>query len=86
MGAINFRSRRFQLSTALTNEEIGLEETDEDMWTVSFGPLILGTLHYPSSTFIDEVRWKPVDPPPQEERKAEAPTATMTKDLPMSPV
>ena len=62
MGAINFRSRRFQLSTALTNEEIGLEETDEDMWTVSFGPLILAILHYPSSTFIDEVRWKPNDP------------------------
>lgn len=85
-GAINFRSRRFQLSTALTNEEIGLEETDEDMWTVSFGPLILGTLHYPSSTFVDEVRWKPVDPAPGEEKNAAATSNTITEGLPILPV
>ena len=85
-GAINFGGRRFQISTALTNQELGLEETDDDLWTVSFGPLVLGTLHYPSSTFIDEVRWKTADPPPEEEKKAEATTATMTEDLPMSAV
>jgi transposase InsO family protein len=84
-GAISFRARRFQLSTALTNQEIGLEEIDDDLWTVSFGPLVLGTLHYPSSTFIDDVRWKPDDSPPKEDRKAEAAT-TMTEDLPMLPV
>lgn len=70
-GAINFRARRFQLSTALTNQEIGLEECDDDMWTVNFGPLVLGTLHYPSNTFIDEVRWASGEPPEKEEMKKE---------------
>jgi transposase InsO family protein len=69
-GAINFRARRFQVSTALTNQELGLEETDDDLWTVSFGPLILGTLHYPSATFIDEVHWKSNDPQPAEDKNA----------------
>ena len=85
-GAINFGSRRFQLSTALTNQEVGLEEIDDGLWTVSFGPLVLGSLHYPSNTFIDEVRWKQNDPPPQEDRKAESTTTPLTADLPMSPV
>jgi putative transposase len=67
-GAINFRARRFQLSTTLTTQEIGLEETDEDLWTVSFGPLLLGTYHYPSNTFIDEVRWAQTEPPPRSKR------------------
>lgn len=84
-GAINFRARRFQLSTALTNQEIGLEEIDDDLWTVSFGPLVLGTLHYPSSTFIDDVRWKSDDSQPKEDRKSEVAT-TITEDLPMLPV
>jgi hypothetical protein len=85
-GAINFRARRFQLSTALTNQEIGLEEIDDDLWAVSFGPLVLGTLHYPSSTFIDDVRWKSEDSPPKEDRKAEPAATTTTEDLPMLPV
>jgi transposase InsO family protein len=85
-GAINFGGRRFQISTALTNQELGLEETDDDLWTVNFGPLVLGTLHYPSSTFIEEVSWKTPDTPPEEERKAPVPMPTTTKDLPMSPV
>jgi putative transposase len=85
-GAINFRARRFQVSTALANQELGLEETDDDLWTVSFGPLVLGTLHYPSSTFIDEVCWKSNDPPPEEHRKAQTATTLTTEDLPMLPV
>lgn len=85
-GAINFGSRRFQISTALTNQELGLEETDDDLWTVNLGPLMLGTLHYPSSTFIDEVRWKTADPPPEEARRSEVAATTVTEDLPMSPV
>lgn len=85
-GTIYFRSRRFQLTTALTNQEVGLEETEEDMWTVSFGPLVLGTLHYPSSTFIDEVRWKAADPTPKEKKKTERETNDVTEGLPILPV
>lgn len=85
-GVISFRGRRFQVSKALENQELGLEETDDDLWTVSFGPLVLGTIHYPSSTFIDEVRWKSNDPPPEEDRKAGTATTLTTADLPMLPV
>lgn len=85
-GAINFRGRKFQVTTALNNQELGLEETDDDLWTVSFGALVLGTLHYPSSTFIDEVCWKTYDPTPKEDRKAETAPTTTTEDLPMLPV
>ena len=84
-GAMNFRSRRFQLSTALSNQQIGLEEIDDDLWSVNFGPLVLGTLHYPSSTFIDEVHWRP-DPPPKEDKKPEVTATAMTEGLPMLPV
>lgn len=85
-GMIHFRTRRFYLSTSLTSQEIGLEETDDDLWTVSFGPLVLGTFHYPSNTFIDEVRWKAQEPPPREEEKPIATTKTATEGLPILPV
>jgi putative transposase len=86
IGGIYFRGRKFALSTTLRNQEVALEETDDDLWTVSFGPLIVGTLHYPSSTFIDDVRWKMSDTPPEEDRKAEPAPTPMTEDLPISPV
>ncbi|MGK2961559.1 MAG: hypothetical protein ACSLFK_05350 [Gemmatimonadaceae bacterium] len=85
-GTINFKSRKFQLSSALTNQEIGLEETEEDLWTVSFGPLSLGTLHYPSNTFMDEVRWKTDDSPPEEGKETEGTSRTATEGLPILPV
>lgn len=86
-GAINFRTRRFQLSTALTGQEIGLEETGDDIWGINFGPLILGTFHYPSNTFIDEVRWKPNHTTQEEEEKKPETTATtVTEGLPILPV
>ena len=84
-GSINFRGRRFPLSTALENQLIGLEEIDDDLWSVSFGDLVLGTIHYPSSTFIGEVRWKPDAPPPKEDRTLEMANPT-TEGLPMLPV
>ncbi len=85
-GAINFRTRRFQLSTALTTQQIGLEETDEDLWIVSFGPLLLGSFHYPSHTFIEEVRWAPQQHPAENEDKVLETTKTPTKGLPIIPV
>ena len=85
-GTIKLRSRRFQVSTALTNQELGLEEIDDDLWIVSFGPLVLGTLHYPSGTFIDEVRWKSNDPQPKEDRQAGTTTTLVADGLPMLPV
>lgn len=85
-GAVFFKSRRFQLTGALTTEQIGLEEIEEDMWSVSFGPLILGTFDYPSNTFIDEVRWEPADTTPVEEKKPEGEANNLTEGLPILPV
>ena len=85
-GAVNFRTRRFQLSTSLTGQEIGLEATDDDIWTVSFGPLLLGTFHYPSNTFIDEVRWKPNEPTPKDDDEHAVTTKTVPEGSPILPV
>lgn len=57
-GMVSFRGRQFFLSTSLLSQEIGFEETDDETWTLSFGPLCLGTYHPPSNTFIEEVRWR----------------------------
>lgn len=85
-GSFFFRSRIFHLSTVLANEEIGLEEIDDDLWAVSFGPLTLGTLHYPSSTFIDDVQWKEIDPAPKEGNKPEGKAQPVMEGLPILPV
>jgi transposase InsO family protein len=85
-GALYFRNRRFQLSTVMSNQQIGMEEIDDDMWALSFGPLMLGTIHYPSSTFIEEVRWRDDDPAPEDEKKPDGKTGKLTEDLPILPV
>jgi transposase InsO family protein len=85
-GMIYFRSRRFFLSESLANEEIGLEETDDDLWTVSLGPLTLGTFHRPSNSFIDEVRWKDEQTPPKEDNKTPPMTPTIEQGSPILPV
>lgn len=58
-GMVYFKRKQFFLSTALSSYEVGFEETDDELWTVSFGSLSLGTYHSPSNTFIEEVHWKP---------------------------
>ena len=85
-GQIHFKSRRFQISTALTGQELGLEEIEDDLWSVAFGPLLLGTIHYPSGTFIEEVRWNADDTAPKEEEKQDRRTSKMTEGLPILPV
>ena len=85
-GTLYFKKRRFQISSALTNEQVGLEEIEEDLWTVNFGPLMLGTIHYPSSTFIHEVRWAAAHPALKEEKKHDRSTSKVTEDLPILPV
>jgi transposase InsO family protein len=60
-GMVNFKTRRFFLSVALAGEEIGLEEIDDDLWRLTLGPLVLGTFHDESNSFIDEVQWQSVE-------------------------
>lgn len=57
-GMISFRGHQFFLSTSLIKQDIGFEEIGYETWDVSFGPLMLGTFHHPSNTFIEEVRWR----------------------------
>lgn len=65
-GMMCFRGGQFYLSASLINQEIGFEQSDNDIWDMSFGPLTLGSYHPGSNTFIDEVRWKPDQTPEHE--------------------
>jgi putative transposase len=58
-GMIAWRGRYVWLTRALSGEDVSLEETDDDTWTISFGPLVLGTYHPPSHIFLPETYWKP---------------------------
>lgn len=65
-GMIHFKSKRFFLSESLSGEEVGLEEIEDQLWRVDFGPLTLGSFDEATSTFIAEVRWNGVQPPPRD--------------------
>ncbi len=43
-GGIRWRRRRVNLSVTCVGENVGLEEVDDGIWTVYFGPLKLGRL------------------------------------------
>jgi Transposase and inactivated derivatives len=83
IGLIYFQRCRLHLTRSLAGQPVSLEEIDDDLWTVSFGPLHLGTFHRPSNTFIDEVRWKSTEPPPVEDKTA---GTTTTEGSPILPV
>ncbi|MGH7602366.1 MAG: integrase core domain-containing protein [Gemmatimonadaceae bacterium] len=57
-GMVTWQGRKFWLTKALSGENVSLEETDEETWTVNFGPLTLGTYHPPSNIFLPETCWK----------------------------
>jgi transposase InsO family protein len=63
-GMLSLKRRSFYLSKALEGEDVGMEEIEDGLWRVDFGPLVLGTFHLPNSDFLPEVRWKPDEPPP----------------------
>ena len=46
-GAIRWRNERIFLSQVLQGEYVGLEETNEGEWTMTLGPLRLGTIGRP---------------------------------------
>lgn len=61
-GMVTFEGRHFWLTKALSGEEVSFEEADESLWTVSFGPLTLGSYHPPSNIFLPEISWKDKSP------------------------
>jgi transposase InsO family protein len=62
-GMVTYRGHRFWLTKSLSGEDVGLEETDNDLVSVNFGQLCLGTYHLPSNTFIAECVWRTNDTP-----------------------
>jgi transposase InsO family protein len=46
------------LTRVLAGQDIACEQTSLDGWTVSFGPLVLGTLHAPTRILTPESYWK----------------------------
>lgn len=61
-GRIAWKGRHLWLTKALSGEDVSFDETDEDSWTISFGPLTLGTYHPRSHIFLPETFWKPTNP------------------------
>ena len=62
-GMIHFKGKRFFLSESLIGEEVGLEEIEDQLWRVDFGPLTLGSFDVASNTLVHDVRWKDDDTP-----------------------
>ena len=49
-GVISLRDTQWYLSNCLAGELVGLEEVDDDRWTVYFGPIELGVLDVRNAT------------------------------------
>jgi len=58
-GAIKFRAQTIFLTTVLAGEYVGLTETAEGEWTITFGPLTLGTYSFDAFGFTDRLAWTP---------------------------
>ena len=82
-GMIHFRGKRFFLSESLTNEQVGLEEIEDELWRIDLGPLSLGSFDEGSSTFIPEVRWKGDEHPTIEQERIDSNQAQGSPILPV---
>ena len=58
-GSISWRSEMIFLSAVLTGEYVALRETADDEWTITFGPLTLGTYSRAVLAFVPHVAWTP---------------------------
>lgn len=58
-GMTIWRGRPFWLTKTLAGQDVSLEETATDRWTVAFGPLCLGTYHPPTNIFLPDPHWTP---------------------------
>ncbi|HEY0996483.1 MAG TPA: IS481 family transposase [Gemmatimonadaceae bacterium] len=56
-GTISWRGVPLFLSKVLTGEYVGLYESAEGVWTVTYGPLTLGTYDESLMQFLDSVSW-----------------------------
>ena len=51
-GCVKWRGQVVYLTEVLADEPIGWDETDDDLWTIYFGPLILGTFDGCTQCFV----------------------------------
>jgi len=51
-GEIKWRGRRLFLSEALIGEPVGLQEVDQDLWRIEFGPIQLALYQTYTQQFI----------------------------------
>jgi putative transposase len=58
-GVIRWHSELLFLSHVLAGEYVGVEETGEDEWMISLGPLRLGYYRTTDAAFTDAVAWSP---------------------------
>lgn len=56
-GMAIWRGRRFFLTETLAGQDISFTESDNDLWTVTFGPLVLGTYYPPTNSFLGAPYW-----------------------------
>jgi len=58
-GVISWRMQRIFLSEVLSGEYVARHETAEEEWTITFGPLTLGTYSLGLFAFVPQVAWTP---------------------------
>jgi len=58
-GRISWQTEQIFLSEVLKGEYVGVRETAEDEWTITFGPLTLGTYSLALLAFVPHVAWTP---------------------------
>jgi len=61
-GDIKWRAQKLFLSTTLAGEYVGLSETAEGEWAITFGPLTLGTYSEGTLAFHEALAWTPDTP------------------------
>lgn len=61
-GMTTWRGKTVWLTKSLDGQELGFEQTESDIWNISFGPLLLGNYHAPTNTFLPELIWKAQPP------------------------
>jgi len=58
-GVISWQTERIFLSEVLKGEYVGVRETADEEWTITFGPLTLGTYSRAVLAFVPHVTWTP---------------------------
>ena len=62
-GTIHWRGERIFLSKVLAAEYVGVEETGDGEWAITFGPLRLGYYRTAVAAFVEALAWSPAPDP-----------------------